>query len=243
MGVSAPAGAVPTGVRPPFSFWSCPKRECAAPGGREKGAWARSGAVALRARRGSAYRCKRRFGPTVGHAILFCNFCNCCPVAEGAEVIGVVIALPLRLLSLPRAIPRGSRGSGPMRASAPTTTRVARSEAERAEREAGQMRPCTPTTFAPSATGRQFQKSQKIVACPKVGPNRRLHRYADPRCARRATAPERAQAIFSLPPGAAHSLFVKNKKRMGGAPLWEQPPWQEPDPRGRRTAAPISPGG
>ena len=43
-------------------------------------------------------------------------------------------------------------------------------------------------------------------------------------CARRATAPECAQAIFSLPPGAAHSLFVKNKKRMGGAPLWEQPP-------------------
>ena len=85
--------------------------------------------------------------------------------------------------------------------------------------------------------------SQKIVACPKVGPNRRLHRYADPRCARRATAPERAQAIFSLPPGAAHSLFVKNKKRMGGAPLWEQPPWREPDPRGRRPAAPISPGG
>ena len=25
-------------MRPPFSFWSCPKRECAAPGGREKSA-------------------------------------------------------------------------------------------------------------------------------------------------------------------------------------------------------------
>ena len=23
-------------MRPPFSFWSCPKRECAAPGGKEK---------------------------------------------------------------------------------------------------------------------------------------------------------------------------------------------------------------
>ena len=31
------------------------------------------------------------------------------------------------------------------------------------------------------------------------------------------------KAIFSLTPGAAHSLFVKNKKRMGGAPPWEQP--------------------
>ena len=38
----------------------------------------------------------------------------------------------------------GSLSSGPMRASAPTTARGARSEAERAEREAGQMRPCTP---------------------------------------------------------------------------------------------------
>ena len=33
--------------------------------------------------------------------------------------------------------------------------RAARSEAERAERGAGQMRPCTPTQDAPSATGRQ----------------------------------------------------------------------------------------
>ena len=34
--------------------------------------------------------------------------------------------------------------SGPMRASASTNARAARSEAERAERESGQMRPCTP---------------------------------------------------------------------------------------------------
>ena len=38
--------------------------------------------------------------------------------------------------------------SGPMRASASTNARAARSEAERAEREAGQMRPCTPLTSA-----------------------------------------------------------------------------------------------
>ena len=67
-------GAVSTGgMRPPFSFWSCPKRERAAPGVREKGALTRSGAVALRARRGSAYRCKRRFGPAFGHAWAFCG--------------------------------------------------------------------------------------------------------------------------------------------------------------------------
>ena len=36
--MSAPAGGCFHGDAPPFSFWSCPKRECAAPGGREKGA-------------------------------------------------------------------------------------------------------------------------------------------------------------------------------------------------------------
>ena len=58
--------------------------------------------------------------------------------------------------------------------------------------------------------------------------------------ARRATAPERVKAIFSLPPGAAHSLFVKNKKRMGGAPLWEQPLAGASTPGGRRPAAHIT---
>ena len=77
-------------------------------------------------------------------------------------------------------------------ATAPTPARAARSEAERAERGANQMRPCTPMTAAPSATGRQLQKSQKAQACPKASPNRSRHRYADPRRARRATAPERA---------------------------------------------------
>ena len=39
-GVCSRRGHCPCGMRPPFSFWSCPKRECAAPGGREKGACA-----------------------------------------------------------------------------------------------------------------------------------------------------------------------------------------------------------
>ena len=69
----------------------------------------------------------------------------------------------------------------PIKASAPTTARAARSEAERAEREAGQMRSCTPTTSAPSATGRQSGKSQKSIACPKARPKRSRHWYADPR--------------------------------------------------------------
>ena len=47
--------------------------------------------------------------------------------------------------------------SGPMRASASTTARAARSEAERAERGAGQMRPCTPTQDAPAPRESAFK--------------------------------------------------------------------------------------
>ena len=110
--------------------------------------------------------------------------------------------------------------SGPMRASASTTARAARSEAERAEREAGQMRSCTPTTSAPSATGRQSGKSQKSIACPKARPNRSRHWYADPRT-RGGPLHRSAPGAFSLTPGAARSLFGATKKRMGGAlPSW-----------------------
>ena len=45
-------------------------------GPKEKAAWTRSGAVALRAT-GAGYRCKRRFYLTFGHAIRFCSFCSC----------------------------------------------------------------------------------------------------------------------------------------------------------------------
>ena len=39
--------------------------------------------------RGSAYRCLLRFCLTFGHAIPFCDSCNCRPVAEDAEGVGV----------------------------------------------------------------------------------------------------------------------------------------------------------
>ena len=62
---------------------------CAIARSKRKGRLTRSGAVALRARRGSAYRCKRRFRLAFGHAILFCDSCDCCPVADGADLVGV----------------------------------------------------------------------------------------------------------------------------------------------------------
>ncbi len=47
--------------------------------------------------------------------------------------------------------------------------RAARSEAERAEREAGQMRSCTPTTSAPSATGRQYRPCRRPKRARRQG--------------------------------------------------------------------------
>ena len=105
--------------------------------------------------------------------------------------------------------------SGPMRASASTTARAARSEAERAEREAGQMRSCTPTTSAPSATGRQSGKSQKSIACPKARPNRSRHWYADPRTRGGPLHRSAPGAFFSYTGRGAFS-FWRNQKENGG---------------------------
>ena len=116
-------------------FRSCPKRECAAPGGREK-ALRR---VGLRQRR---------------------------PPAAG----GGWLALPCRSQGRKRTALGESLGPGRFRdtpaslsaaAHASAENQPARSDAERAKREAGQMRSCTPTTSAPSATGRQLGEPQK----------------------------------------------------------------------------------
>ena len=108
-------------------------------------------------------------------------------------------------------------------ATAPTPARAARSEAERAERGANQMRPCTPMTAAPSATGRQLQKSQKAQACPKASPNRSRHRYADPRRAEGHCTGARL-APFSFGPCTARFLFGQDRKENGGCIPLDQPP-------------------
>ena len=119
------------------------------------------------------------------------------------------------LFSLPLAVVDESLRSGPMRASASTTARAARSEAERAEREAGQMRSCTPTTSAPSATGRQSGKSQKSIACPKARPNRSRHWYADPRT-RGGPLHRSAPGAFCSYTGRGAFSFWRNQKENGG---------------------------
>ena len=64
---------------PPILFLVLPKKRMRRARWKRKRRWARSGAVALRARRGSAYRCKRRFGLAFGHAIPFCEFVTAVP--------------------------------------------------------------------------------------------------------------------------------------------------------------------
>ena len=111
-----------------------------------------------------------------------------------------------------------------------TPARAARSEAERAEREAGQMRPCTPTRSAPSATGRQFQKLRESIACPKAGPNRSRHRYADPR-AHGGPLHRSAPSVFLFGPCTARFSFGKTKEKWGVHPAGQaplagaSPPW------------------
>ena len=124
------------------------------------------------------------------------------------------------LFSLPLAVVDESLRSGPMRASASTNARAARSEAERAEREAGQMRSCTPTTSAPSATGRHYRphrrpKRARMPGKIGAGTGTPTPVRAEGHCTGARPAP------FSLTPGAARSLFGATKKRMGGAlPSW-----------------------
>ena len=87
-----PPGGLVQRDAPPIFFSVLRKRKRAVHGPKEKAAWVRSGAVALRARRESAYRCPLRFCPAFGHAMLFCDSPNCRPVADGSYGVGVVVA-------------------------------------------------------------------------------------------------------------------------------------------------------
>ena len=148
-GVSAPAGGLSSGMHPPFSFPSCGKENgpCTVqkkrPLGRAPVQWPS-------ARDGVGVSVPAPILPCLRARYSLLRGCSCRPVADGAEGIGVVDALPLILLSLPLAWRLTGAGNGRMRASAPTTARAARSGAERAEGGAGQMRPCTPLPSAPA---------------------------------------------------------------------------------------------
>ncbi len=95
----------------------------------------------------------------------------------------------------------------------PTTARVARSEAERAEREAGQMRSCTPTNHRTRAAGIRHQACTAPRRARRTVPvNPQLHRSASKR-------------LFLLHRARRVLFLGKTKKRMGGAsPRGNGPP-------------------
>ena len=100
-----------------------------------------------------------------------------------------------------------------------------------------------PDDFRTIRHGSAASTSQKMTACPKASPNRRLHRYADPRQRGGQLHRSASKAPFSFGPCTARFLFRKTEKKMGGASPLDKPPWREPDPRGRRNGGPCVSGG
>ena len=134
-------------------------------------------------------------------------------------------------LRAPRAVVGADVFIGPLlKLSSPTGPAAAKREAVQCDDY--------PDAIGTIRHGTAVSTSQKMIACPKTRQNRSRHRYADPRRARRAAAPERAQAPFSLTPGAARSLFGQNQKENGGR-ICQPSAWLFPRPMGQHFNEPI----
>ena len=207
-------------MRPPFSFWSYPKRERAAPGVREKGALAATLHVRAKllyggrhemvpaglrwlpdGRGGVRYRLDGGF-PRRG-----------CVLGRGARTH--LTSSSFRAFRFATRYPGGRRGLC-FRADVHIRPlhQFPRGTASGSEKRSRDNAITTPTTSAPSATGRQSQKSQKMIACPKAGQNRRLHRSADPRRAEARTRRSASKRSFLLDRARPVSLLARPK----GAP-------------------------
>ena len=120
-----------------------------------------------------------------------------------------------------------------MRASAPTSAWAARSEAERAEREAGQIRPCNPTNRRSCAAGINCQisaaprRTRGEVTANTQAPSHVTHPHsAEARRCRSAT-----KAAFSFGPCTARFSFPQEGKENGGCIAWPSS-WQNSRPFG-----------
>ena len=116
-----------------------------------------------------------------------------------------------------------------MRASAPTSAWAARSEAERAEREAGQIRPCNPTNRRSCAAGINCQisaaprRTRGEVTANTQAPSHVTHPHsAEARRCRSAT-----KAAFSFGPCTARFSFPQEGKENGGC-IARPSSWQNP---------------
>ena len=136
------SAGVPAGQCAPHSLFGCAKKRTRRARCKRKRRRARSGAVALRAYGG------RRTSACSDLALPSGTLCSSAiPVA----------AVPWRMA--PTSSGWLSHGAASLFATAhaPAKNPAARSAAERAEREADQMRPCTPLTFAPAPRESAFK--------------------------------------------------------------------------------------
>ena len=185
-------------MHPPFLFWSCQKRNGPCTVQREK--------------------TLRRVGPH-----------GCGPPAAGGGWLAIPCGSQGRKRpALGGVQARGCTGIPPASLSAAAHAsakdQAAPSGAEGAERGADQMRSCTPTNLAPSATGRQSQESQKRIACPKASPNRSRHRYADPRRAEGNCTGARPSGLFFWTVHGPFSFPQDGKENGGCIPAWDHAP-------------------
>ena len=127
----------------------------------------------------------------------------------------------------------------PIKASAPTTARAARSEAERAEREAGQMRPCTPLTSASTPRESAFKPVPHPAAPVGQSSQTRRHHLTPTPVQQLCTHVQSCdQKRFFLFHRARRILFLAQPKREWGAHPAGQAPCGSRDPRGRRDGGP-----
>ena len=117
-GDSAPAGGWSSGMHPPFLFCLA-KRETGRARSKEKNAW-RTPVRWPSVRTGVGVSVRAPILPALRARLGFLRFLGLPSRGGWCSFVGVVVALPLLLFSLPLAVPRGSRCNGRMRASAPT---------------------------------------------------------------------------------------------------------------------------
>ena len=232
-------------MRPPFSFWSYPKRERAAPGVREKGALA----ATLHVRAKLLYGGRREMVPAglrwlpdgrggVRYRLDGGFPRRGCVLGRGARTH--LTGSSFRAFRFATRYPGGRRGLC-FRADAHIRPlhQFPRGTASGSEKRSRDNAMTTPTTSAPSATGRQSQKSQKMIACPKAGQNRRLHRSADPRRAEARTRRSASKRSFLLDRARPVFFSTRGKRKWGVHPAGPAPCGSR-SPRGRRTAARIT---
>ena len=232
-------------MRPPFSFWSYPKRERAAPGVREKGALA----ATLHVRAKLLYGGRREMVPAglrwlpdgrggVRYRLDGGFPRRGCVLGRGARTH--LTSSSFRAFRFATRYPGGRRGLC-FRADVHIRPlhQFPRGTASGSEKRSRDNAITTPTTSAPSATGRQSQKSQKMIACPKAGQNRRLHRSADPRRAEARTRRSASKRSFLLDRAQPVFFSTRGKRKWGVHPAGPAPCGSR-SPRGRRTAARIT---